>query len=106
MQDAKRYFDWIESWKCKLKDKAMDELNGNLANRWSGKSAEDVLARSFHELRNPIFLINGYLEVLKSAEMSVEQKQHILDSAIRSALTAREIVESVFQYIKEQRNDS
>ena len=82
------------------------EMNENSENRWSGKPAEEVMARSFHELRNPIFQINGYLNVLKLAEFSDEQTQHFLDSALRSAEMAREIVESVFQYIRGQRNDS
>ena len=33
-------------------------------NRWVGKSAEDVLLESFHELRDPIYNMTGYLNVL------------------------------------------
>jgi signal transduction histidine kinase len=80
----------------------MDEVT---VNRWSGKSAEDVLAESFHELRDPILVIAGYLNVLKSTEVASEQTQYLLDSALRSAIRAKEIVESVYQYMNEQRKD-
>jgi len=81
-------------------------MTENHENRWSGKSAEEVLARSFHELRNPIIQIHGYLNVLKSADVSAERAQHFLDIALHLSSTANEIVESVFQYIKEQSDAS
>ena len=74
-------------------------------NRWIGKSAEDVLALSFHELRNPILRMAGYLSVLKSMELPEEQKRHIIDEALDCSLSAKDIVESVYQYMHEQRKD-
>jgi len=78
----------------------MDKMD---VNRWSGKSAEDVLAESFHEIRNPIILIAGYLNVLKSTEVSDEYARHFLDLALNYALSANDIVDSVYQYMNEQR---
>ena len=72
------------------------------ANRWIGKSAEVVLAESFHELRNPILLITGYLSVLKSTELPEEQRQHLIAEALDRALSAKDIVEAVFQYMNEK----
>jgi hypothetical protein len=71
------------------------------ANRWSGKSAEDVLAESFHEIRNPIFRLTGYLQVLKSAEISDEQTRYMIEAALNCSLTARDVVESVYRYLNE-----
>ena len=70
-------------------------------NRWAGKSAEDVLAISFHELRNPIFRMTGYLSIINSTELPEEQRQHLLDETLKCALSAKEVVESVYHYIDE-----
>jgi hypothetical protein len=71
-------------------------------NRWSGKSAENVLAESFHELRNPIIRMVGYLNVLKSVDLSEEQSQHFIDEAFNCALATKDVVESVYRYMNEQ----
>lgn len=76
-----------------------------VTNRWSGKSAEEVLSESFHEIRNPIILLAGYLGVLKSGEMTDEQTRHILEVALRCSQSAKDIVESVYQYMTEQRGN-
>ena len=69
------------------------------ANHWSGKSAEEVLAESFHEIRNPIVRMTGYLNVLKSADLSEEHRRHFTDEALRCALSVNDTVESVYQYM-------
>ena len=71
--------------------------------RWSGKSAEDVLAESFHELRGPIYLMAGYLSVLIETDVTPEQLQSFKESLHRYALQSRDIVDSVYQYMNEQR---
>ena len=71
-------------------------------NRWSGKSAEVVLSQSFHEIRNPVVRMAGYLSVLKSANLTEEQTRHFLDLALNCALSVNNIVDSVYQYINEQ----
>ena len=71
-------------------------------NRWSGKSAEAVLAESFREIRNPIILIAGYLNVLKSTDVSEEQARHFLDLALNYALSANDIVDSVYKYMNKK----
>ena len=69
-------------------------------NRWSGKSAEDILTRSFHEIRNPILQMAGFLNILKSSpNLSDEQARYFLDEAIKHSLAAKEIVSSVFDYL-------
>ena len=75
-------------------------------NRWSGKSTEDVLAESFHEMREQISPAVGYLSILKSADqlsLSAEQIQQYIESTLNNALRAQEIVNSVYQYINERR---
>jgi signal transduction histidine kinase len=71
-------------------------------NRWHGKSAEYVLTKSFHEIRDPIIRIAGYLNVLKSADLSEEQLKHFIDEALNCAVSAKEVVDSVYQYVKEK----
>lgn len=80
----------------------MDKLD---ANRWHGKSPEDVLIESFHDLRNPITILTGYLNVLKSADWSEEKTQQFLDLALNYAMKSKEVVDSVFDYINEHRRD-
>jgi methyl-accepting chemotaxis protein len=82
----------------------MDEF----VNQWVGKSAEDVLAESYHEIRNPISITAGYLSVLKSADhlsLTAEQVQQYIELALNHALKAQTIVDSVHQYMNEIRKD-
>lgn len=72
-------------------------------NRWSGKSADVVLAEAFHELRDPIYLIVGYLNVLVETDVTPEQLLHFQDSLHRYALQSKHIVDSVYQYMNEKR---
>lgn len=74
-------------------------------NRWAGKSAEDVLAISFHEIRNPILRMTGYLSVLNSKELPEDQKRQLLEEALNCALSAKDLVETVYQYMNETRKE-
>jgi len=74
-------------------------------NRWSGKSADEVLAESFQELRDPIFLMAGYVNVLIETDVSPEQLEHIKSNLQRYVLASKEIVESVYLYMAEQQKD-
>lgn len=75
--------------------------------RWSGKSAEDLLAEFLHHIRNPIYVAAGSLRVLKSEDqLSPEQIQQMIDLAFRSTARAREVIESLSQYLSETRKDS
>jgi signal transduction histidine kinase len=69
-------------------------------NPWSGKSAENVLAISLHELRNPIARLTGYLELLQSAELSEEQSQKLIGLALDCSLSAQEVVDNISQYLR------
>lgn len=84
----------------------MDEV---IINSWAEKSAEDVLAESFHEIRNPISLAAGYLALLKSANslsLTVQQVQEYTELALNHVLKSQMIVNSVIQYLNEKRRDS
>lgn len=62
------------------------------ANRWMGKSTEDILAESYHEMREPIDLAAGYLNVLKSANplsLPTEQVQQYTELAFQHVLQAQ-----------------
>jgi len=74
-------------------------------NRWAGKSADYVLTKSFHEIRDPIYLMGGYLNILNSMELTTEEQKQYTELALKYALQAKEIVESVYQYINENYKD-
>ena len=74
-------------------------------NRWAGKSADYVLTKSFHEIRNPVVSMGGYLNVLKSMDLSDERAHHFIDAALSCALSTKDIVESVYQYINENHGE-
>ena len=83
-------------------------MNTPAINNWAGKSAEEVLAESYHEMRDPINNAAGYLNVLKSAEqlsLTDEQTQRYIELAFDYVLQAQAIVTSVYQYINEKRRD-
>ncbi|MCC6297721.1 MAG: hypothetical protein IT314_00370 [Anaerolineales bacterium] len=72
-------------------------------NRWSGKDPEDVLTESFHEIRNPILQMAGFLNILRSLpNLSDEEAKYFLDQAIANSQAAKEVVGSVFDYINEK----
>ena len=73
------------------------------SSRWAGKIAEEVLSQSYHEIRNPVLKLAGYLSVLKSVDLTDEQARHIVEDALGCSLLAKEIVESVYAYMNEKR---
>ena len=77
----------------------MDEAD---TNRWRGKSQDKVLNLYFHEIRNNVLSMTGYLNVIKSMKLYEEQTQHIIDDALNCALSAKDIVDTVYQYMEEQ----
>lgn len=70
--------------------------------RWSGKSAEDVLAISLHELRNPIARLMGYLKLLQSSELSEEQYRKFVDLAFDCSQLAQDVVDNISLYLSEE----
>jgi len=81
-------------------------MHESAVNPWAGKSAEDILAELVHQLRAPLHAAAGSLSVLKSAnELSPEQNQQMIDLALRCALYARDIVNSISQHMFENQSD-
>jgi hypothetical protein len=77
-------------------------------NHWIGKSAEAVLAESYHEIREPITLATGYLNILRSADhlsLTAEQTEQYIELAFHYVLRAQTIVESVYEYMNEKRKN-
>ena len=72
------------------------------SSRWAGKTAEEVLSQSYHEIRDPVLKLAGYLNVLKSVDLNDEQARHIVEKALAYSLSAKEIVESVYAYMNEK----
>ena len=75
-------------------------------NPWAGKSAEDVLAESYHEIRNPVSIAAGYLAILKSANdlsLTTEQVQQYIELALNHALKVQTIVDAVYHYMNGKR---
>ena len=74
-------------------------------NRWNEKTPAEVLAESFHEIRDPIYVMTGYLNVIKETEVSPDQLKAIMTSLLRFALHSKYIVDSVYHYLAVQRGD-
>ena len=72
--------------------------------RWHGKSPDEVLAEAFHELRDPIYNMTGYLNVLRTMDLPLEERQQIISVLWNSVLYSKNIVDSVDHYLSEQRN--
>ena len=72
--------------------------------RWNGKSPDQVLSESFDELRDPIYNMTGYLNVLKTVDLSPEERQQIISVLWNSVLHSKNIVDAVDHYLSEQRN--
>ena len=76
------------------------------ANRWLGKSVEDVLVESYHEIRGPIYNAVGFLNVLKSVNhLSAEEVQQYIEVSLHYVLQAQDIVKSVYDYMNENSSD-
>jgi len=67
--------------------------------RWNGKSADEVLAESFNELRDPIYNMAGYLNVLRTVDLSPEERQQIISVLWNSVLHSKNIVDSIDHYL-------
>jgi len=80
------------------------ELKNDM-DRWNGKSAEEVLVESFHELKDPIYVMTGYLNVLNDTTVSADQLKPMITSLLGYALHSKYIVDSVYHYLAVQRGD-
>jgi len=69
--------------------------------RWSGKSPSQVLYESFNELRDPIYIMVGYLNVLRSMDLPREEVDQILTALWKSALRSKHVIDSVHHYLAE-----
>ena len=82
----------------------MDKHEGGSAvdlDRWSGKSPGEVLYESFTELRDPIYIMVGYLNVLRSMDLPREEVDQILTALWKSALRSKRVIDSVHHYLAE-----
>jgi hypothetical protein len=77
----------------------MDKSN---TNRWHGKSAEEVLTTSFHELKGPIYLITDFLNVINETDVPPDQLKSMLQNMLHHASQSKQVVDSVYQYINDQ----
>ena len=78
------------------------------ANRWSGKSAEYILAEVLHQLRALTHTTVGAWTVLNSADavpLSAEQTQQMIDLGVQSALRVKDVIDSISLYMAEKQND-
>jgi hypothetical protein len=82
----------------------MDESKSDI-NRWFGKSAEDVLAEAFHELRDPIYVMTGYLSIINQTEVSPGQLKSMAENLLSYSLHSKQIVDSVYHYMAEKRKE-
>lgn len=73
----------------------------NDMDRWHGKSPDEVLAEAFHELRDPIYTMTGYLNVLKSMDLPPDEMQDIIAVLWNSVSHSKNIVDSVYHYFSE-----
>lgn len=76
------------------------EASGDLQ-RWDGKSPSQVLYESFQELRDPIYIMVGYLHVLKSMDLPPEEMSQIITALWKSALRSKQVIDSVHHYLAE-----
>jgi light-regulated signal transduction histidine kinase (bacteriophytochrome) len=67
--------------------------------RWDGKSPSHVLYESFHELRDPIYIMVGYIHLLKSMDLPPEEREQIITALWKSALRSKQVIDSVHHYL-------
>jgi hypothetical protein len=70
-----------------------------LVSRWNELTAEEVLSEAFHEIRNPIYQMLGFISVLKDTNQSPEEISRITDSLFYQVMRSKYIVDSVNDYI-------
>lgn len=79
------------------------EDNGNsekdlLVTRWNELPPEEVLSEAFHEIRDPIYLMMGFISFLKDSSQSSNEISRIIDNLFQ-VIRSKDIVDSVYDYI-------
>lgn len=70
-----------------------------LISRWNELSPEEVLSDAFHEIRNPIYQIVGFISMLKDTNLSSDEISRIVNNLFDQAIHSKNIVDSVYDYI-------
>jgi len=72
---------------------------------FSGKSNEEVLSLFFHEIKSPLQIVVGHLEMIKIAELSEEETQKFVNIALKGARFIQNNLNQVLQFLEEQEID-
>ena len=70
-----------------------------LISRWNELKPEEVLSEAFHEIRDPIYLITGFISILKDTNPSPDEITRIVNSLFDHVIHSKNIVDSVYAYI-------
>jgi len=72
---------------------------------FSRKSKEEVLSLFFHEIKSPVQIVAGHLNMLKVAKLSEEDAQKFVNIALKGILSTQDNVDQVLQYLEAQKKD-
>lgn len=61
---------------------------------------EEVLSEAFHEIRDPIYRMTGYVSILKTTNPTSDEIAQIISSLFTDVIHSKNIVDSIYDYIK------
>nr|WP_281419953.1 HAMP domain-containing sensor histidine kinase [Faecalicatena faecalis] len=64
----------------------------------SRKANQDLITTMSHDLRTPLTILSGYLEVLKHKRVSPEMEEDYLDRCLKKTNDIKEMTDKMFEY--------
>lgn len=64
----------------------------------SRKANQDLITAMSHDLRTPLTILNGYLEVLKHKRIPPEMEEDYLDRCLQKSSDIKEMTDKMFEY--------
>lgn len=78
-----------------LRESLNDTIRGE---RESREANSDLIRAMSHDLRTPLTILSGYLEIIKLHRGDAAMEEHYLDSCLNKVLEIRELSDRMFEY--------
>lgn len=101
IKELNQYISELEETNKELLDKKLAAESKIIELEELRKKKDELYALNIHDLKNPINVIKGYVDLVKSYDLSLEEQTQILDSIMRSTDKLMEIVNKLTEAIRD-----
>ncbi len=100
----KNFFNFVKSKICNTEQTKIENLKKELKNlkrenkklKIQNSFKDDVISAISHEFKNPISIINGYIETILNSNLSYELQNKFLDKIHKNTLRLSELIDRLY----------